>query len=56
MVSDEEFANRAQLYPVNTPHTKEEVYYRRIFEKYYKGLDKFVHVWEGGCRAGGAAW
>ena len=19
-------------------------------------MDKFVHVWEGGCRAGGAAW
>jgi len=19
-------------------------------------MDKFVHVWEGGCRAGGAPW
>lgn len=19
-------------------------------------MDKFVHVWDGGCRAGGAAW
>ena len=56
MVSDEDFARRAELYPVNTPHTKEEQYYRAIFEKYYKGMDKFVHVWEGGCRAGGAAW
>jgi len=55
-VSDEEFADRANAYPINTPHTKEELYYRRIFEKYYKGMDKFVHVWEGGCRAGGAAW
>lgn len=32
------------------------MYYRNIFEKYYKGMDKFVHVWDGGCRAGGAAW
>jgi len=55
-VSDEEFENRAATYPINTPHTKEELFYRRIFEKNYKGMDKFVHVWEGGCRAGGAPW
>ena len=30
--------------------------YRNIFEKHFKGMDKFVHVWEGGCRAGGAPW
>jgi asparagine synthase (glutamine-hydrolysing) len=32
------------------------MFYRMIFEKHYKGMDKFVHVWEGGCRAGGAPW
>ena len=41
---------------MNPPQTKEEMYYRNIFEKHYKGMDKFVHVWDGGCRAGGAAW
>lgn len=56
MISDEEFAKREETYPINTPHTKEEMLYRNIFEKYYKGMDKFVHVWEGGCRAGGAPW
>jgi len=55
-VSDDEFARAAELFPINTPHSKEEFYYRRIFDKYYSGLDKFIHVWEGGCRAAGAAW
>lgn len=56
MISDDEFATRAEKYPVNTPHTKEEMFYRNIFEKHFAGMDKFVHVWEGGCRAGGAPW
>ena len=30
--------------------------YRNIFEKHFAGMDKFVHVWDGGCRAGGAPW
>jgi hypothetical protein len=51
-----EFEARAEMFPFNTPHTKEEMFYRMIFEKHYKGMDKFVHVWEGGCRAGGAPW
>ena len=55
-ISDEEFASAAELFPINTPHTKEEMYYRKIFEKHYHGMDKFVHVWDGGCRAGGAPW
>ena len=55
-ISDEDFAKAESTYPINPPHSKEEMYYRRIFEKHYKGMDKFVHVWEGGCRAGGAAW
>lgn len=55
-VSDEDFANSESLYPINPPQSKEEMYYRRLFESNYKNMDKFVHVWEGGCRAGGAAW
>ena len=33
-----------------------EYYYRALFETHFKGFDQFVHVWEGGCRAGGAPW
>ena len=43
-------------FPNNPPQSKEEYYYRAVFDKYYPNCDKFVHVWEGGCRAGGAPW
>ena len=56
LVTDEEFSQAEALFPNNPPQSKEEFYYRSIFDKYYPGCDKFVHVWEGGCRAGGAAW
>jgi hypothetical protein len=36
--------------------SKEEFYYRALFEQRFRGFDKFVHVWPGGCRSGGAAW
>eukprot|EP00293_Proteomonas_sulcata_P002581 CAMPEP_0184320364 /NCGR_PEP_ID=MMETSP1049-20130417/113635_1 /TAXON_ID=77928 /ORGANISM="Proteomonas sulcata, Strain CCMP704" /LENGTH=165 /DNA_ID=CAMNT_0026640843 /DNA_START=199 /DNA_END=696 /DNA_ORIENTATION=- len=55
-ISDEEFEARETTYPVNPPHTKEELYYRKVFEKYYPGCQKFIHVWPNGCRAGGAPW
>eukprot|EP00239_Pterosperma_sp_CCMP1384_P002746 CAMPEP_0197843936 /NCGR_PEP_ID=MMETSP1438-20131217/892_1 /TAXON_ID=1461541 /ORGANISM="Pterosperma sp., Strain CCMP1384" /LENGTH=1151 /DNA_ID=CAMNT_0043454417 /DNA_START=173 /DNA_END=3628 /DNA_ORIENTATION=- len=55
-VSDQAFANAASRFPYDTPMSKEEYYYRDIFESYYPGLDRFTYVWEGGCRAGGAAW
>ena len=50
------FIFQAATFPNNTPQSKEEYYYRSVFEKYYPGCDKFVHVWDGGCRAGGAAF
>uniref|UniRef100_A0A7S2EQ73 Asparagine synthetase domain-containing protein n=1 Tax=Ditylum brightwellii TaxID=49249 RepID=A0A7S2EQ73_9STRA len=56
LVTDAEFSKAQEQFPKNTPKTKEEYYYRSVFEKYYPGRDKFVHVWEGGCRAGGAPW
>ena len=33
--SDEEMAHAAERFPVNTPHNKEEYYYRSIFESYF---------------------
>jgi asparagine synthase (glutamine-hydrolysing) len=56
LVTDDEFAAAATTFPTNPPHSKEEYYYRKIFEKYYPSCEKFVHVWPGGCRAGGSAW
>jgi asparagine synthase (glutamine-hydrolysing) len=34
-ISDFDFNNRKKLYPINTPQSKEEFYYRMIFNKYY---------------------
>lgn len=53
-VSDEEF--EAAQSKTNPPATKEECYYRRIFDAHFPRMDHFVHVWEGGCRSGGATW
>jgi asparagine synthase (glutamine-hydrolysing) len=55
-VSDTAFANAATRFPYDTPETKEEYYYRDVFESYFPNLDKFTFVWPGGCRAGGAPW
>ena len=55
-VSDAELANAATKYPLNTPQTKEEVYYRRLFDDCYAGMAHVVNPWEGGCRAAGATW
>eukprot|EP01128_Nolandella_sp_AFSM9_P002453 TRINITY_DN12826_c0_g1_i2.p1 TRINITY_DN12826_c0_g1~~TRINITY_DN12826_c0_g1_i2.p1 ORF type:complete len:557 (-),score=100.63 TRINITY_DN12826_c0_g1_i2:1200-2870(-) len=56
LISDEEFAASQEKYLINPPQSKEECYYRNLFEEYFPGKDEFVHVWEGGCRAGGASW
>jgi len=34
-ISDFDFNNRKKLYPINTPKSKEEFYYRMIFNKHY---------------------
>lgn len=45
-ISDEEFANRDELYPHNTPDTKEAYYYRKIFEEYYPGRANLIsEIW-----------
>lgn len=55
-VTDAEMADAAAKYPLHTPHTKEELYYRRLFEDCFAGMAHVVNPWEGGCRAAGAAW
>jgi asparagine synthase (glutamine-hydrolysing) len=55
-VSDAEMASAGEIYPLNTPQTKEELYYRRLFDDCFAGMAHVVNPWEGGCRAAGAAW
>lgn len=55
-VTDAELANARRTFPLNTPQTKEEFYYRRIFDEQFRGMDGAVKLWEGGCRALGAEW
>jgi asparagine synthase (glutamine-hydrolysing) len=56
LVSDAEMDEAHLTYPINTPHTKEELYYRRIYDEHFHGMEHVVKLWEGGGRAMGAAW
>lgn len=56
LVTDEEMEGAAEKFPVNTPQTKEEYYYRRVFDENFTGMDHVVTPWEGGGRAMGAEW
>ncbi|XP_055844175.1 uncharacterized protein LOC129910711 [Episyrphus balteatus] len=46
-INDDEFAKAAELFPINTPTTKEAFYYREIFEELFPGDDaaKTVKRW-----------
>ena len=52
LVTDAEFAAVEKRFPNNPPQSKEEYYYRSVFDKYFPNCDKFIHVWKNGCRAG----
>jgi len=56
LVTDAEMAMASTAFPLNTPQTKEEYYYRRIFEENFPKMDHVVNLWEGGGRAMGAEW
>ena len=56
LVSDAEMDEANLTYPINTPQTKEELYYRRIYDENFHGMEHVVKLWEGGGRAMGAAW
>jgi asparagine synthase (glutamine-hydrolysing) len=58
-VSDEEFATR-HVYTHVTPDSKEDFYYRKIFEKYYAGLSntipyKWLPLWCGDVKDSSAS-
>merc|ERR1712174_118316 len=44
-VSDAEMDQAGILFPLNTPQTKEEFYYRKIFEDHYGGMAHVVNPW-----------
>lgn len=46
LISDEYFAKRANLYPWRTPETKEEFWYRTLFEDVYdsRKVETVVHT------------
>ena len=45
-VPDEALAGSAELYPYNTPKTKEGFYYRQIFEEFFPGQSHFIpYAW-----------
>lgn len=56
LVSDAEMDDAHITFPLNTPQTKEELYYRRIYDDRFHGLEHVVKLWEGGGRAMGAEW
>ncbi|GAB6018531.1 hypothetical protein CHUAL_000227 [Chamberlinius hualienensis] len=41
-VSDEELERADVTYPLNTPKTKEALYYRKVFEKNYPGMEELI--------------
>jgi len=56
LVSDAEMDEAHITFPLNTPQTKEELYYRRIYDENFHGLEHVVKLWDGGGRAMGAEW
>ncbi|KAI6186507.1 Asparagine synthetase [Aphelenchoides besseyi] len=46
LITDEQMAQRAKLFPWNTPETKEEFWYRTLFESFYSTnkMDTVVHT------------
>ena len=56
LVTDEEMEKAAETFPLNTPQTKEEFYYRKVYEQNFHGMEHVVRLWPGGGRAMGAEW
>jgi asparagine synthase (glutamine-hydrolysing) len=59
-VSEEEFSSQRKSYTHATPDTKEDFYYRKIFEKYYAGYEntipyKWLPLWCGDVKDSSAS-
>ena len=42
LINDDEFERKKEIYNINPPISKEALYYRNIFEKYYSGKGNFI--------------
>ena len=47
LMLDSEMDNRQVNYPVNTPHTKDKIYCRRIYDENFHGMKHMMKLWEG---------
>ncbi|CAG0907040.1 unnamed protein product [Cyprideis torosa] len=60
-ISDEEMAKAAEMFPINTPDTKEAMYMRKIFHKHFpsdaaaKTVKKWVPKWQANTDPSGRA-
>ena len=45
MYTDEEFSNLSKQFSVNTPKTKEALYYRVLFNELFPNKDQFIKLW-----------
>ena len=46
LIPDEAMATADELYPNNTPNTKEALYYRQVFEEFFPGQSHLIpHYW-----------
>ncbi len=61
IISDEEFSQASEMYPYNTPDTKEAFYFRKVFEKYFpqehavKTVLKWIPKWQKNTDPSGRA-
>lgn len=55
-VSDAALAEAHKRWEFETPQTKEEYFYRELFDSYFPNCEKVPTMWQDGCRAGGAEW
>ena len=61
MVDEAEFAKAAELFPYNTPQTKEGFYYRKIFEKHFpekhaaQTVNRWIPKWQENTDPSGRA-
>ena len=44
-VKDEDFSKAEDMFPHNTPKTKEAFYFRTIFEEYYPNCERVSEFW-----------
>lgn len=55
-ISDAAMAEAHIRFPHETPQSKEEYFYRDVFDRHFPNCERIPTPWVGGCRAAGASW